>query len=163
MSALCEPLHLHIWGSTHLRLNSWPTFPSLMETILHCQWLIFSIQSILPTAGLSHCYTGHSFCIGTATSAVSCGLPYHITKTFGRLYSNAYQIYICTPIMISAIVGSLITWQVIIISCISFSFPSCFCWVPQNFVSSGPGLPPAPSPEPLFPPLIWHVSAPRVA
>ena len=32
------------------------------------------------------------------------------------------------------------------ISCASFSFPSCFCRVPQDFVSSGPGLPPALSP-----------------
>ena len=33
------------------------------------------------------------------------------------------------------------------ISCVSFFFPSCLCRVPWDFGSSGPGLPPAPSPS----------------
>ena len=33
------------------------------------------------------------------------------------------------------------------ISCVSFFFRSCLCRVPWDFGSSGPGLPPAPSPS----------------
>ena len=33
------------------------------------------------------------------------------------------------------------------ITCASFFFPSCFCRVPQDFGSSGPGLPAALSPS----------------
>ena len=83
--ALTQYLHIH------------PLF------LLNCQWLSSSIQSILSAAGVPGCYTGHRFRIGAATSATYHGLPDHLIKTLGRWSSDAYQIYICTPV--STIVG----------------------------------------------------------
>ena len=89
--------------STCARLNFWPTFPSLWGTPLNWQWQTFGIPSILSAAGVPGCYIGHSFCIGTAISAASCGLRDHLIKTFSKWSSNAYQIYIHA--LISTILG----------------------------------------------------------
>ena len=107
-------------------------------TTLHCQWLTSSIQSILPAAGVPCCYTGHNFRIGAVKIAASRGLPDHLIKILDR----SYQIYICNPV--STIVGVAALTG---ICCISFPLPSCFCRVPQDFGSSGPGLHPALSPS----------------
>ena len=82
--------------STCLWLNFWPTFPSLWGTPLNWQWLTSGIQSILSAAGVPGCYIGHSFCIGTAISAASCGLPDLLIKMLSKWSSDAYQIYIHT-------------------------------------------------------------------
>ena len=111
-------------------------------TTLHCQWLTSSIQSILPAAGVPRCYTGHNFRIGTAKIAASHGLPDHLIKILGRWSSDAYQIYIRNPV--STIVGVAALTG---ICCISFSLHSCFCRVPWEFSSSGPGLLPALGPS----------------
>ena len=43
-------------------------------------------------------YSGHSFRIGAATTAASCGLQDSLIKTLGRWESAAYTVYIRTPI-----------------------------------------------------------------
>ena len=117
-------------------LNSWPTFPSFW-------WLTSSSQFILSTAGVPGCYTGHSFCIGTTISTASCGLPDHLTKMLSKwfqirdLYTHSHHYYH----------GGSRPTHLTGITCTSFFFPSCFCRVPQDFGSSGPGLPPVLSPS----------------
>ena len=137
MRALIQYLHVH--GST-----PGPLFLLSDGTPLNRQRLTSSIQSILSAAGVPHCYTGHSFCIvGTTISAASCGLPDHLTKTLSKWFRIRIR-SICTPITTIVGVASQLTWQELLAS---FFFPSCFCRVPQDFGSSGPGLPPALSPS----------------
>jgi len=62
------------------------------------QQLSSSVQSILNEAGYSGSYSGHSFRIGAATTAAARGVPDHLIKTLGRWSSDAYQIYIRTPV-----------------------------------------------------------------
>ena len=94
--ALTQYLNIH-------GLTPGPLFLLSDGTPLNRQWLTSSIQSILSTAGAPGCYTSHSFCIGAATSAAYRGLPDHLIKTLVRWSSDAYQIYIRTPV--STIVG----------------------------------------------------------
>ena len=96
--------YLHVRGST-----PGPLFLLSDGTPLHRQWLTSSIQSIFSAAGVTGCYTGHSFRIGAATSAASRGLPDHLIKTLGRWSSDAYQIYIHTPVSTIVGVASLLT------------------------------------------------------
>ena len=42
-------------------------------------------------------YSGHSFRIGAATTAASCGIQDSLIKTLGRWESDAYTLYIRTP------------------------------------------------------------------
>ena len=53
------------------------------------QQLSSSEQSILNGAGYSGSYSGHSFCIGAATTAVARRVPDHLFKSLGRWSSDA--------------------------------------------------------------------------
>ena len=128
--------YLHVCGST-----PGPLFLLSESTPLHRQWLTSSIQSILSTAGVPGCNTGHSFCIRTARSHHQ-DTWHMVHRCVSDLYSHSHQYY-CKGSKPSYLTR---------ISCISFSFPGCFCKVPRDFGSSGPGLPPALSP---FPSPIW--------
>lgn len=83
--ALVQFLHLH--GSA-----LGPLFLLSDGTPLSCQWLASSIRS----TGVLGCFSGHSFCIGAATSAASRGVPDHLIKTLGRWSSDTYHLYIRT-------------------------------------------------------------------
>ena len=96
--------YLHVRGST-----PGPLFLLSDGTPLHRQWLTSNIQSIFSAAGVPGCYTGHSFRIGAATSAASRGLPDHLIKTLSRWSSDAYQIYIHSPVSNIVGVASLLT------------------------------------------------------
>ena len=75
-----------------------PLFRLADGTPLSRQWLACSIRSIFSSAGVPGCFSGHSFRIGAATSAATRGIPDHLIKTLGRWSSNAYQLYIRTPV-----------------------------------------------------------------
>ena len=128
--------YLHVCGST-----PGPLFLLSESTPLHRQWLTSSIHSILSAAGVPGCNTGHSFCIRTARSRHQ-DTWHMVHRCISDLYSHSHQYY-CKGSKPSYLTR---------ISCISFSFPGCFCKVPRDFGSSGPGLPPALSP---FPSPIW--------
>ena len=60
--------------------------------------LVSELRKALALAGLEpEKYAGHSFQIGTATTAAACGVPVDVIKTLGRWKSQAYQLYIRIP------------------------------------------------------------------
>ena len=85
--------YLHFRGSA-----PGPLFILSDGTPLSRQWLASSIRSIFSAAGVPGCFSGHSFRIGAATSAASRGIPDHLIKTLGRWSSDAYHLYIRTPV-----------------------------------------------------------------
>ena len=56
------------------------------------------LQFTLSAVGITGTYSGHSFRIGAATTAAQQGLPDHLIKTMGRWSSNAYLLYVRTPV-----------------------------------------------------------------
>ena len=58
------------------------------------------IQRALLEAGVPQAsqYMSHSFRIGAATSAADAGIPSWLIKTMGRWSSEAYKVYIRTPL-----------------------------------------------------------------
>ena len=86
------------------------------------QQLSSTVQSILHAAGYTGSYSGHSICIGEATTAAAWGVPDHLIKTPGRWSSDAYQIYIRTP---GCIAGTSTTFRAAVdlaprLSCLRF-------------------------------------------
>ena len=60
--------------------------------------LVKEVRQAMQVSGLDDkLYSGHSFRIGAATTAASCGLQDSLIKTLGRWESAAYTIYIRTP------------------------------------------------------------------
>ena len=88
-----------------------PHFPVHQGKALHCDYL--SIMAIWSTMKGPHCikwpvmaeaallnhkeYAWHSFRIGAATTAGTCGLNDSSIQMLGRWSSSAYQVYIKTP------------------------------------------------------------------
>ena len=59
---------------------------------------VAALRSALAAAGIdAHLYSGHSFRIGAATTAVIRGIPDCLIKTLGRWQSSAYMLYVRTP------------------------------------------------------------------
>ena len=59
---------------------------------------VASVKGALASAGIdSSKYTGHSFCIGAATTAHLQGIDDATIKMLGRWESSAYLLYVCTP------------------------------------------------------------------
>ena len=56
------------------------------------------LQSTLQAAGIPGKFSGHSFRIGAATTAAQRGVPDHLIKTMGRWSSDAYLLYVRTPV-----------------------------------------------------------------
>ena len=56
------------------------------------------LQSTLQAAGIPGKFSGHSFRIGAATTAAQRGVPDHLIKTMGRWSSEAYLLYVRTPV-----------------------------------------------------------------
>ena len=75
-----------------------PVFQYACGRPLSHERLSSTVQSILRRAGYAGSFSGYSFRIGAATTAASRGVPDHLIKTIGRWSSDAYHIYICTPI-----------------------------------------------------------------
>ena len=75
-----------------------PVFQFVSGRPLSRERLSSTVQSILSAAGYAGSFSGHSFRIGAATTAASRGVPDHLIKTLGRWSSDAYQIYIRTPV-----------------------------------------------------------------
>ena len=127
-------------------LNSWPTFPSFW-------WHPY--KSLM--ADISLVFNPSSSLLGSlvATLVIASALVQllyfssllWLTKTLSKWSSDNYvsDLYIIHSHHYNH--GNSRPTCLTCITCASFSFPSCFCSLPQDFVSSGPGLPPALSPS----------------
>ena len=56
------------------------------------------LKELLALVGVSGDYTTHSLRIGAATTAAAVGVPDRLIKTMGRWASDAYRVYIRTPL-----------------------------------------------------------------
>ena len=56
------------------------------------------LQATLKAAGIPEKFSGHSFRIGAAIAAAHRGIPDHLIKTMGRWLSEAYLLYVHTPV-----------------------------------------------------------------
>jgi hypothetical protein len=62
-------------------------------------WFLSRLRHFLALAGLNpdH-YSGHSLRMGAATQAALAGVPDHLIQLMGRWKSEAYKLYITTPL-----------------------------------------------------------------
>ena len=75
-----------------------PLFVYRDGTPLSRPWLSSFLQTTLQSAGVPGKFSGHSFRIGAATMAATRGVPDHLIKTMGRWSSEAYLLYVRTPV-----------------------------------------------------------------
>ena len=62
------------------------------------QRFVVALKEVLQQVGIDYFkYSGHSFCIGAATTAAARGIQDSLLKTMGRWKSAAYQLYVRTP------------------------------------------------------------------
>jgi hypothetical protein len=61
-------------------------------------WFEEKLRTILRRADVEGYYTGHSFRRGGASFAFQCGVPAYLIKLQGDWFSDAYLLYIYTPI-----------------------------------------------------------------
>ena len=67
-------------------------------TLLSRSQLSSFLQTTLQSAGIPGKFSGHSFRIGAATTAARKGLPDHLINTMGCWSSEAYLLYLRTPV-----------------------------------------------------------------
>ena len=81
------------------------------RSLLSRAQFIHLLKEALSIQGVDHRrYTGHSFCIGTATTAAQSGVPDHLIKALSKWKSEAYQIYIqMHPGTLAAVSSSLVS------------------------------------------------------
>ena len=93
----------------HLRRpGTGPLFIYQNGTPLSRSQLSSFLQTTLQSAGTPGKFSGHSFRIGAATTAARKGLPDHLIKTMGRWSSEAYLLYVRTPVeTILSVTGQL--------------------------------------------------------
>ena len=88
------------WPSTAFQRgdSSGPFFTDLSHKASSKQRFVKQIRNILSSLGLQQDqYTGHSFRIGTATTAAAVGVQDSTIQMLGRWHSSAFLQYICTP------------------------------------------------------------------
>ena len=56
------------------------------------------LQTTLQAVGILGKFSGHSFRIGAATTAAQRGVPDHLIKTMGHWLTDAYLLYVRTPV-----------------------------------------------------------------
>ena len=75
-----------------------PFFLTSSGEVITKTWFIEQIRSILSTIGVPPLqYAGHSFRVGTATTAAMAGVEDSMIQTLGRWHSSAFLQYIRTP------------------------------------------------------------------
>ena len=82
----------------HLGASQGPLFMNRNGQPLTRACLSSFLQSTLTAVGILDKFSGQTFCIGAATMAAQRGIPDHLIKTMGRWMSDAYQLYIRTPV-----------------------------------------------------------------
>ena len=104
-------VYLGLWSSIYLSHNfldgipssTWSNtgsslcLPRYSTPCLGCSCLIL-LKSTLSAAGIPISFSSHSYQIGAATMVAQQGLPDYQIKTMGRWSSNAYQLYVKTPV-----------------------------------------------------------------
>ena len=93
--------------------NPQPDSPLLMDrnlVVLRKSYFVATTKLILAAAGYDpKCYSGHSFRAGSATSGASAGFSAWELKMLGRWSSDAYQIYLRNPSLVTSFAQRLTT------------------------------------------------------
>ena len=90
----------------HCGNNSGPLFLLQNGQPLSCDKFCTWFRDAMTRIGETRHYSGHSFRIGSATTAAAVGIPDNLIKTLGRWISDAYQLYIQTPTTVQESVAS---------------------------------------------------------
>ena len=122
------PLRGQSPGSLFLLSNGQP---------LSCTLLTHWLKDIFAAAGIQGSFSSHSFRIGAATVAARMGVPDHLIQAVGRWNSDAYKLYIRTPVEALAQATSLLShwpWEsVSFLKCVFACCSTPLCWVAGNW------------------------------